>query len=188
MADVDAATALVEGLAVAAATNPTRIWAALPSPPARVLASAVGAAATVIAAAALAALATPLLDVLEISASTLRVGTGIVIAVVGLYDLVARPPRPEPALAGWKAGLVPLAFPLLINPAFGGAAITAGADHGIAVPVVAAIVGTGVLVALAATTIPTLRVELALGALGRTTGAVLIVLGIALAVDGVFSL
>jgi small neutral amino acid transporter SnatA (MarC family) len=188
MADFDAATALAEGIAVAAATNPTRIWAALPSRPARLAASAVAAVTTVVAVVALAALATPLLDALEISASTLRVGTGIVIAVVGLHDLVARPPRAEPALVDWRAGLVPLAFPLLLNPALGAAAITSGADHGLVVPIVAAIIGTGTLVVLAATTSATPRAERLLGALGRTTGAALIVLGIALAVDGVFSL
>jgi len=188
MADFDAATALVEGIAVAAATNPTRIWAALPVRPARLVAAAVAAATTVAAVVVLAVVATPLLDALDVSASTLRVGTGIVIAVVGLHDLVASPPRADPALAGWRAGLVPLAFPLLINPALGAATLTAGADHGLAVPVVAAILGTGGLVVLAATTDATRRADRVLGALGRATGAALIVLGVALAVDGVFSL
>ncbi len=188
MADFDAATALVEGIAVAAATNPTRIWAALPAKPARLRASTVGAATTVAAAIVLAAIATPLLDALDISASTLRVGTGLVIAVVGLHDLVAPPPRADPGLAGWRAGLVPLAFPLLINPALGAATLTASADHGVAVPIMASILGTGALVVLAATTDSTRRANRVLGALGRATGAALIVLGVALAVDGVFSL
>ncbi len=83
---------------------------------------------------------------------------------------------------------MPLAFPLLINPALGAATLTAGADHGLAVPIVAAILGTGLFVLLAATTDATRRAERVLGALGRATGAALIVLGVALAVDGVFSL
>ena len=127
-------------------------------------ASAVAAATTIAVVIVLAALATPILDALDVSNSTLRVGTGIVIAVVGLHDLVAPAPRADPALAGWRAGLVPLAFPLLINPALGAAALTAGADHGLFVPVVAAVLGTGVLVVLAATTNATAGASRVLGA------------------------
>jgi small neutral amino acid transporter SnatA (MarC family) len=111
-----------------------------------------------------------------------------VIAVVGLHDLVASPPRPDPAWSGWRAGFVPLAFPLMINPALGAATLTAGADHGLAVALVAALIGTATLVLLATTTEATRGSERVLGALGRITGAALVVLGIALAVDGVFSL
>src|SRR5262249_34574827 len=128
--------------------------------------------------------ASPLLDLLDVSASTFRVGAGIVIAVVGAHDLFAGAPKPEPSLRGWKAGFVPIAFPLLVNPALGAAALSASADHGMATPLVGAAIGVGALVALALLTEPA-RV---LRGAGRFVGAALVILGIALAVDGVFSL
>ncbi len=131
-----------------------------------------------------AVIASPLLDLLDVSASTFRLGAGLVIAVVGIHDLLAAAPKPEPALAGWKAGFVPLAFPLLVNPALGAGALAASADHGVATPTIATLVGVAMLVALATITEPA---RLMRGA-GRVVGAVLIVVGVALAVDGVFSL
>lgn len=184
MADFTTSTALLEGLAVLAATNPPRVWSALPHPPERVRAAVVGGSVTLAAAIVLAALASGLLDVLDISASTFRLGAGIVIAVVGVYQLLAGAPKPEPALERWKAGLVPLAFPLLINPALGAAVLTAAADHGVATPIVATLVGAVILVALSMTT----EHARVLRGAGRVVGAALVILGIALAVDGVFSL
>ena len=184
MADFTASTALVEGIAVLAATNPPRVWSALPSPPDRVRVALVGGAVTLAAALVLAALASGLVDLLDISASTFRLGAGLVIAVVGVHDLIAGAPKPEPALRGWRAGLIPLAFPLLINPAFGAAVLAASADHGMATPIVAAAIGVAAVVALATTTEPA-RV---LRGAGRIVGAVLVIVGVALAVDGVFSL
>jgi small neutral amino acid transporter SnatA (MarC family) len=184
MADFTASTALVEGLAVLAATNPPRVACALPSPPDRLRAALVGGSVTLAAAIVLAALAAGLLDALDISASTFRLGAGIVIAVVGLYDLAAGAPKSEPALPGWKAGFVPIAFPLLLNPALGAAVLAAAADHGMATPTLATLVGVAAFVALAATTGPARVLQ---GA-GRIVGAALIVVGVAIAVDGVFSL
>jgi small neutral amino acid transporter SnatA (MarC family) len=184
MADFTTSTALLEGLAVLAATNPPRVWSALPHPPERVRAAVVGGSVTLAAAIVLAALASGVLDVLDISASTFRLGAGIVIAVVGVYQLLAGAPKPEPALDGWKAGLVPLAFPLLINPALGAAVLAAAADHGVATPIVATLVGAAILVALSMTT----EHARVLRGAGRVVAAALVIVGIALAVDGVFSL
>ena len=184
MADFNAASALVEGLAVLAATNPPRVWAALPSRPDRTPAAGVGAAVVVGASLALAAVASGLLDLLNVSASTFRIGAGLVVAVVGAHDLAAGAPKQEPALAGWRAGFVPIGFPLLVNPALGAAALMASADHGIATAVGAAAIGGAILIALA-TLAGSARV---LRASGRWVGAAMIVLGLALAVDGVFSL
>src|SRR4029077_16921636 len=98
--------------------------------------------------------------------------------------LLAGAPKPEPALRGWRAGFVPIAFPLLVNPALGAGALMAGADHGVATPVVATLVGGAVLVALSTTAA---HARVVRGA-GRFVGAALIILGIALAADGGFSL
>jgi small neutral amino acid transporter SnatA (MarC family) len=139
---------------------------------------------TIAVGAVLASLASGLLDQLDVSAPTFRLGAGLVIAVVGVHDLAAGAPKLEPSLRGWRAGFVPLAFPLLVNPAFGAAALMAGADHGVATPVVATLVGVAILVVLS-TTAAHARV---LRGVGRIVGAAMIILGIALAVDGVFSL
>ena len=184
MADFNAASAAVDGLAVLAATNPPRVWSALPPRPDRMPAAGVGVITALAAVLALGWIASPLLDLLDVSASTFRVGAGIVIAVVGVHDLAAGAPRPQPALSSWKAGFVPIAFPLLVNPALGAAALMASADHGIAPPVVGAAIGGAALIALATLTEPA-RV---LRGAGRFVGAALVILGIALAVDGVFSL
>ena len=184
MADFNAASAAVEGIAVLAATNPPRVWSALPLGPDRRRAAMVAAGVTLAVAAVLAALATGLLDLLDVSASTFRVGAGLVIAVVGAHDLAAGAPKPEPSLGGWRAGFVPLAFPLLVNPALGAGALMAGADHGVATPIVAALAGVAILVVLSMTA----EHARVLRGAGRFVGAALIILGIALAVDGVFSL
>ncbi len=139
---------------------------------------------TLAVAAVLAAFASGLLDLLHVSTSTFRVGAGLVIAVVGVHDLAAGAPKPEPALAGWRAGFVPLAFPLLVNPALGAAALMGGADHGVATPAVATFVGAAILVVLSTTT----EHGRVMRGAGRFVGAALVILGIALAVDGVFSL
>ncbi len=152
MADFTTATVLLEGVAVLAATNPPRVWSALPDRPARVPAAGLGAAVTLAVAVLLGTLATPLLDLLDVSASTFRLGAGLVIAVVGIHDLVAGAPKPEPAMFGWKAGLVPVAFPLLLNPALGAAVLTASADHGMATPIGATLVGVAILVVLSTVT------------------------------------
>jgi small neutral amino acid transporter SnatA (MarC family) len=184
VADFNAASAAVEGIAVLAATNPPRVWSALPLGPDRRRAATAAGGVTLVVAVVLAALASGLLDLLDVSTSTFRVGAGLVIAVVGAHDLAAGAPKPEPSLKGWKAGFVPLAFPLLVNPAFGAGALMAGADHGMATPVVATLVGVALLLVLS-TTAEHARV---LRGVGRMVGAALVILGIALAVDGVFSL
>ncbi len=60
----------------------------------------------------------------------------------------------------------------------------AGADHGVATPVVATLVGVAILVVLSTTAE---HARVVRGA-GRFVGAALVILGIALAADGVFSL
>ena len=132
----------------------------------------------------LAVLASPLLDLLDVSAATFRLGAGLVITVVGVHDMLAGAPKPEPSLRGWKAGFVPIAFPLLVNPALGAGALMAGADHGLATPIVATLVGVAILVVLSTTAE---HARVVRGA-GRLVGAGLVILGIALAADGVFSI
>ncbi|MGH2687120.1 MAG: hypothetical protein ACRDJP_16775, partial [Actinomycetota bacterium] len=98
-----------------AAFNPPRLAAALPETGRRTAAAvaAVTALATVMLAAAT---SEPLLDAIDVSASTFRIAAGVVVAIGGGVRLADPLPRPEPSAAGWRAGLVPLAFPLLLSP------------------------------------------------------------------------
>ena len=109
-----------------------------------------GRCARVGAALAAGLLAGPLLDALDVSAPAARIGVGIVGGVAGLVRMVRRPPSPEPALAGRKAAIVPVAVPLFATPAALLLAIGAGADLGLAVIAVAAVVAIAVLVAVTA--------------------------------------
>jgi small neutral amino acid transporter SnatA (MarC family) len=144
----------------------------------RSIAAAVVALAVI---AAIAAAAGPALDAGDVSAPTVRVGAGLVVGVAGVVDLVrgrgAEPDLPK----GWVAALVPAAFPLLLEPQVGVLAVSAGADHGV---VVTALTAAAVLAAF----ITARRIGTSLlVALGRFVGALGVLAGTALVVDGVLS-
>jgi small neutral amino acid transporter SnatA (MarC family) len=103
---------------------------------------------------------------------------------VGGADLVRRPPSPEPALAGWRAALVPVAVPLVLRPALILAAVSAHADRGTGVVVAALAVAVTAL--SAAATAPTAGASgRALRWAARLTAAVLVATSVLLVVDGV---
>ena len=58
----------------------------------------------------------PLLDLVDVTGPSARIAAGIALLVVCAKDVFAPPPTAEPALAGWRAGLVPLAFPVVFSP------------------------------------------------------------------------
>jgi hypothetical protein len=64
-----------------------------------------------------------------------------VLAVTAGVDLIGRVPKPEPALGGWRAALVPVFVPLALRPGLALAAVSLGADHG------AVVVGASVAIA-----------------------------------------
>ena len=57
-----------------------------------------------------------LLDAVDVSSAAFRLAAGIVAVLTGAADLLRRPPSPEPALAGRRAALVPVAIPLVARP------------------------------------------------------------------------
>jgi small neutral amino acid transporter SnatA (MarC family) len=142
---------------------------------------AVGAAAVTVAVVlALAALAGPLQTLAEVSGPNLRVAAGLVLTVAGLVDLVRRPDLVD-LPPGARAAFVPAAFPVLLEPQVAILALSAGADRGVAVT---ALMATGVLVlwlgagrVLSALLRPT----------ARLVGAIGVVAGTALVLDGVLS-
>lgn len=138
------------------------------------------AGALVAAMAALAALATPLLDAVDVSAPTLSVGAGMVLVLWSVMAVLRWEPSPathDTALAG----LVPGLFPWLVTPAVGVVALAVGARNGLAVPLLAAAVAAVILNAP-----PTYRL-IATRAARCLSATVGIVVAVALMADGVLS-
>ncbi len=157
--------------------------------PTRLPVAVAGAAITLLALVPVAAFADPLLDLVDISAATARIATGLLLVVTGIL-LVGWPmPEPEPALPGRRAALVPVAFPTLLTPGLALLALTAAADHS----AVAALV----VLAVALATVPACRHDPGPAAgLGAAPGArrqrardrrrLLVLAGFGLLFDGVF--
>jgi small neutral amino acid transporter SnatA (MarC family) len=167
--------------ALVAAVNPCRQRLVLPD---RRAAVALGAVIAFGAFAAVAALGGGLLDALDISPESFRLGAGLVLALEGARALVFARPAAEPELPGLKAGLVPVAFPLLLTPGVVALAVAAGGDE-----VEAEAVGALALT-LALTLGVTLlqrgtRADALLVAGARLLGALEVVAGVALAVDAI---
>jgi small neutral amino acid transporter SnatA (MarC family) len=128
----------------------------------------------------------PLLEALDVSEPSFRIAAGIVAGLAGAADLFRRPPPPEPALAGRRAALIPVAIPVVARPALLVLALGAGADRGAFMSAGATAMGIALLTALAAgwpTEGPGGRV---LRWAGRLLAAVLVACGVILAVDGIF--
>ncbi len=128
---------------------------------------------------ALAAVATPVLDALDISGPNLEIGAGVVLA---LYSLLAiarwDDTPPPPSVAG---GIVPLLFPIVLTPAVGVVVLAVSARNGLLVPVIAAVV--------AASLIAWSGADNAIGRrpLRMLSGAIGVVVGTAMVVDGAFA-
>jgi small neutral amino acid transporter SnatA (MarC family) len=128
-----------------------------------------------------------LLDALDVSAPAFRTAAGTVAVLAGASDLIRRPPRPEPALAGRAAALVPVAIPLVVRPALLVMAPGSGADRGVLVSVGTMAIGVALTTVLAVrcpTDGPGGRV---LCWAVRLLAAALVAAGVLLAIDGVLS-
>jgi small neutral amino acid transporter SnatA (MarC family) len=134
---------------------------------------------------AAAALGGPLLDALEVSEPSFRIAAGAVAALGGIADLFRRPAEPEPALAGWRAALVPVAIPVVARPVLLVVALGAGADRSALVAAGSMAIAVVLLSGLTAwwsTDGPRGRV---LRWASRLLAAVLIACGVVLGADGV---
>jgi small neutral amino acid transporter SnatA (MarC family) len=148
------------------------------------LAAAGGAVGGLVACAAATAGAS-LLEALDVSEPSFRLAAGGVAVLTGAADLFRRPPAPEPALAGWRAAIIPVAVPVVARPALLVLALGAGADRGVLLSAGALALGVALLTALAAwgpTGGPGGR---ALRWAGRLLAVMLVACGVLLAVDGV---
>lgn len=176
-------------LAAVCAVNAIRTRAALPDEDA-VVVGVLGAAASLGALALVAVLADPLIDGLHLTVPTVRMATGVVLGVQGAAVMLLRPPPAEPRLRGRAAALVPVAFPVLLTPGLGLLALSISLDRSAAtaVGVLAAALATVPLVArLRPGASGSVRLRV-LRAVGAGLGAVLLLTGVALLMDGLFDL
>lgn len=138
-----------------------------------------------------AAIATPALDALDISAPNVRIAVGLVLAPVAVLELVRRAPRAGAALPGTRAALVPVFFPVLARPDVALLALAAGADLGVAWTALGAVLAFASVVAWHrvatphATSAVFLRVE---DGLGRVVSVATVALAAAILIDGVFAI
>jgi small neutral amino acid transporter SnatA (MarC family) len=185
----DAPSGWLWAAALVLALNPARAACGVPragrSPRTVVGVAAVGGAIGGVAVCLAAIAADPLLEGLDVSEPSFRIAAGIVAGLAGAADLFRRPPRPEPALAGWRAALIPVAVPVVARPALLVIALGAGADQGVLVSAGAMATGVALLIGLVAEC-PT---EAAGGRVLRwgahLLAAGLIACGVILTVDGV---
>jgi small neutral amino acid transporter SnatA (MarC family) len=185
----DAPSGWLWAAALVLALNPARAAFGVPragrSPQNFVGLAAAGGVIGGVTVCAAATAAGPLLDTLDVSEPSFRLAAGIVAGLAGAADLFRRPPAPEPALAGWRAALVPVAIPVVARPALLVLALGAGADAGVLPSAGAMAIGIALLTGLAAacpTEGPGGRV---LRWTGRLMGAGLVACGVVLAIDGV---
>ena len=184
----DAPSAWLWLIALVAALNPARAAFGIPSSrgsPSALGLAALGGLIGGLAVCAAAALGGPLLEALDVSEPSFRIAAGTVAALCGIADLFRRPPEPEPALAGWRAALVPVAIPLVARPVLLVMALGAGADRSVLVAAGSMAIAVALLSGLTAwwsTDGPRGRV---LRWASRLLAAVLIACGVVLGADGV---
>ena len=166
-------------LAMLAAANPLRVASARPRHD-RVPAAAAAGTLLILGVLVSGLVSGPLHDAVDVTGPSARIAAGIALLAVALHDLFGAPPDAEPALTGWRAGIVPLGFPVLFTPAVALVAVAGAAQHGVWVPVAAvlpAMIVAGALLVSARARIP--RGVLATsGALGAAIAALVVLDGI----------
>jgi small neutral amino acid transporter SnatA (MarC family) len=185
----DAPSALLWAVVLVLALNPARAAFGVPragrSPQSVGRVAAAGGAIGGLAVCAAAAAGGPLLEALDVSESSFRLAAGIVAALAGVIDLFRRPPPPEPALAGWRAALIPVAFPVVTRPALVVLALGAGADQGVLVSAGAMAAGVALLAGLVARWPAERSGGRTLRWAGRLQAVALVAGGVILTLDGV---
>ncbi len=181
-------------VALMAAVNAPRARFALAqeSPTERVVVAGVGATVALAGAGVAAAGAEVLRDAFGMSVETARIGVGVVVVLVGARDLAAGLPSPDPALPGRGAGLVPVAFPLLLNPAVLFSVFAVSLDHSVSTAVILVLPALAMLPLLAIVRFGEgagdgVRNRVLAGS-ARVMAAVLVVAGVAMTVDGILDI
>ncbi len=166
-------------LAVVLALDLPQRARALDEWPARLVGLA--AALTWLAVLAFSVLATPLLDVADVSGPTMQVGAALVLVLWSVWMLFRWDTRPVPTRVpgevGTRDAIVPGAAPVLITPVVGVITVAVAARRGVVVASVPALVALAVL--------PIGRAHLARRSLRQLAAVAGIVVGVALMVDGI---
>ncbi len=187
----DAPSAWLWAAVLLLALNPVRASFAVPRAgrsPRNVLGvAAAGGAIGGLAVCTAAAVGTPLLEALDVSEPSFRTAAGVVAALAGAVDVFRRPPPPEPALAGWRAALVPVAIPAVARPALLVVALGAGADQGVLVAAAAMAAGVALLAGLVAAAPTEGTGGRVLRWVSRLLAAALVAGGVLLALDGIMA-
>lgn len=176
-------TLTLAALALLGAFNPGRLLHVRPERVARDATVVAGLAVVALGAVTI-SVGPPVLDAARISPATTRMATGFVVAVIGAAEAAGSMPGPAPVLAGWRAGLVPLALPGAFSPALALVLISLTVDRGVVVGVDAA-VAIGIATALVIAWIPTPGRPRAVTA---AFGALAVVAGLGLTMDGLFDI
>jgi small neutral amino acid transporter SnatA (MarC family) len=171
------ATLLVLGMIVA--INPFRAADAAPEADPRRAIGVAGLAVLVLVVIA-GALSEPLLSAVGVTGASARIAAGVAMLASAVRDLFVSP-DPEPSLPGWRAGIVPLAFPVMFAPGVAMLAIAGASNRGVAV-LVASTLPALVLTALAASAGLGRRLLVAVGGAAGALIATLVVL------DGVYAI
>ncbi len=132
------------------------------------------------------AVAGPLLDAIDVSAPTIMVAVGLVLLIAGAKDLFMGPPPSDPALAGWRSILVPIAVPAVARPHAGLLVVGVAGAYGFW-PVLAGTVLMVAAVAAASTAASEGVGSRVLGWLGAAGAVLTAATGAIFAVDGVFA-
>jgi multiple antibiotic resistance protein len=133
----------------------------------------------------------PFLDWIDVSPENFQIAAGVLIAPVALRLLITGDsmitPREADGPMPRRAWLIPLAFPLIVGPASLAAALSYGTRFGEGETIAAAAVAAAFALLACAFALPLTRSigNLAVGALGRLNGALLMIIVVELIVDGV---
>jgi len=130
-------------------------------------------------------LSDPLLDALNVSAASMRIAAGLLLAVRGVLDVIHKPRLETNLTRTWRDAVVPVAIPVTLRPAALVLALSAGADRGVGWIVL------GALVAIALLAVPWPKGERANTVLrwaAVAVGAGLVVGGVILVSSGVLSI
>lgn len=166
---------------VVAATNPVRRRYELPTNRRQV---GLGAGITFAVLAGLGFGGEALLDALDITVPTFRVGVGLVVVAVALIDLFSPLPAGGPVPPGPLGAVAPVFFPVLFRPVAAVVAVLVGADAGVVWLLAGAVLALLDPVFWAERDRSARRDR----ALGTALSVAAIVLGVDLLVDGVFAL
>jgi small neutral amino acid transporter SnatA (MarC family) len=183
--DEDAPSVVLWAVALLLALNPPRAAFGIPragrSPREAAQLAALGGAIGVLVVCAAAAAGVAWLDVSAPAAAT---AAGLVALLAGAADLFRSPPSPEPALAGRRAVVVPVAIPLVARPAL---LVMALAQHDVLATACVMALGVAAMAALAVRSPTEGAGDRVLQWAARLLAAGLVAAGVLLAIDGILA-